>query len=256
MDKSKTVLREGYIYREEVLHGQADVLYCVLKSNTLNFHRRKVHKRHTPLGSLKLEEMTVDISDNRNSDCIALDAVDCNHNVKRFPWKILSEEHKLYLYCANLEDRTGWVEAIELAKKGLTCEVNFEDSETLTKDQNDNIVERATEQSVVAEGKGCVDNHQLLSPKPVDNSTHSEPDHTVRRENDLSPSESKSTTRVRSRSLSEVEKTDDLILDSERYTRHMKSKSAPPDSGKRGCKTVDKFKDVRSGLCRQLVRWI
>lgn len=256
MDKSKTVLREGYIYREEVLHGQADVLYCVLKPNTLNFHRRKVHKRHTPLGSLKLEELTVDIPDNTNAECIGLDAVDCNRNVKRFPWKILSGEHKLYLYCANLEDRTGWVEAIELAKRGLTDEENCEDLETITIDQNDNIVERAKEQSRGSSDIGSVDNLQLLSPKSVDNSTHSVPENTVRRENDLSPSEPKKIIRVRSRSLSEVEKTDDLISDSEHYSRHMKSKSAPPDGVKRGCKTVDKLKDVHSGLCRQLVRWI
>ena len=256
MDKSKTVLREGYIYREEVLHGQADVLYCVLKPNTLNFHRRKVHKRHTPLGSLKLEELTVDILDNTNYECIGLDAVDCNRNVKRFPWIILSGKHKLYLYCADLEDRTGWVEAIKLAKSDLTSEVNCEDLKIITIDHNDNFVTRAKEQRQGSEDKGSVDNLQLLSPKSVDNSTHSVPDNTVRKDNDLSSSEPKNITRIRSRSLSEVEKTDDVILDSEHCTRHMKSKSAPPDGGKRGCKTVDKLKDVHSGLCRQFVKWI
>jgi hypothetical protein len=259
MDKSRTILREGYLYREEKLRGQAEVLYCVLKPNTLSFHRRKVHKRHTPLGLLKLDELIIDIQDFTNDECVEGDSVDCNHNLSRFPWNIMCGEHKVFLYCASLEDRTAWIDAIVGAKKSLTSELNTED-ERGTKNDNGSITERANEQGeLTSEVKGSVDNHQLLGRKCVYNSsdTTGESNDAVRTGIDICPPARKSVIRVRSRSLSEVEKTnDDLILDSEQHTRYLKSKSAPPDNGKRGCKTVDKLIDVHSGLCRQLVRWI
>jgi hypothetical protein len=256
MDKSKTTLREGYLYREENLHGKAEVLYCVLKPNTLSFHRRKVHKRHTPLGLLKLDEVIVDIEDNTNDGCVGLDSVDCNHNLTRFPWKILSGEHKLFLYCASVEDRAAWLDAIDDAKKILSNKINTEDGGIAEKDA---IIQRANEQSELAsEVKATDDNPQLLSRKCVYNSSNTEVEanESVRNEDELCLPERRQVIRVRSRSLSEVERANDAVEDTEQYNRYLKSKSAPPDHGKRGCKTVDKLIDVHSGLCRQLVKWI
>lgn len=253
MDKSKTILREGYVYREEKLHGLAEVLYCVLKPNTLCFHRRKVHKRHTPLGLLKLEELVVDINDYTNDECSGESSVDCNHNLTRFPWKIVSGEQQVFLYCASLEDRIAWLAAIEGAKKTLTGVINSENFKSNTEEDCGNISEGAKEQSELASKvKGSVDNHQLLTSKSVYNSsdTTCELNNAVRTE----VSQPKTITRIRSHSFSEVEKPNDLILDNEQHTRYLKSKSAPPDNGKRACKTVDKL--IHSGLCRQFVRWI
>ena len=258
MDKCRTILREGYLYREEKLRGQAEVLYCVLKPNTLSFHRRKVHKRHTPLGLLKLDELIVDIEDNTSDECVGLDTVDCNHNLARFPWKILSGEHKLFLYCASLEDRDAWLNAIDAAKKTLSFKLNTEDGSN-AEDNHDGIIKRANEQSEPAsEAKESVDNPLSLSRKCVYNSSNTEVEEkdTVGSENEQCFPEREQVIRNRSRSFSEVERTNDLVQDSEQLSRYLKSRSAPPDNGKRGCKTVDKLIDVHSGLCRQFVKWI
>ena len=254
MDNSKTILREGYVYREEKLHGQADVLYCVLKPNTLSFHRRKVHKRHTPLGLFKLEELSVDIEEGENDE---VDSLDCNHNVKRFLWTIISGGDQVFLYCASLADRNAWVDSIEGAKKTLSCAENPEDFEDDVRADYNCINEGVKEQCKLVSGF-CKsdDSHQLLSHKSVDNSTHSanKEEASVRKQENSQ--EYKMITRVRSRSLSEMEKPNKLLSDKEQHARSIKSKSAPPDGGKRGYKTVDKLIDVHSGLCRQLVRWI
>ena len=266
MDKSKTIIREGYVVcREEKLNGKHESsLYCVLKPNTLCFHQRKVHKKHTPLGLLKLGELTVDIEEDTGDNCNGDDVVDCNNNRARFPWTVESAEHKLFLYCASFADRTAWVDAIEAAKTSSCCvTTNSDGNGTNETNLRNCTIERASERSkLTSEVNESVENHQLFDPKSVDNySSHTPCEQTAntsgtmgRNEDNCVHEEPKTLTRVRSHSLSEVEKPSDVVKDSAQYTRYIKSKSAPPDNGKRGCKTVDKL--IHTGLCRQLVKWI
>lgn len=238
MDKTKIVLREGYVYREDKGYGQVDCLYCVLKPNSLSFHRRKVHKRHTPLCLLRLEDLSIEMDDR---GCFAGD-IDCNNNItSRFPWIVTSGAHVLYLYCSSLEDSKEWIKAIEDCQKNLTRPVT---------ESNKNIEEKVQCKVDINQTKNSVDDTPLFNVVTGDNKWNS-----------LNKTEAVKTVsnRIRSRSFSELETVNnvDVLCKVEHNIKYMKSaKSAPLDSGKLGFKTVDKLINVQTGLCRQFVRWI
>lgn len=259
MDKSKTILREGYLFREEKPYGQAEALYCVLKAKSLSFHRRKVHKRHTPLGLVKLNEVTVRVRQDTDNLNVSMDR---NHNMSRFAWEITNGDAQMFFYCANLEERLAWVASIEKARENMlkSCEDIHKESVV----EGSGVVQSRTDEVLVSNSEKQLESLSVDSPQlsanTVDVVQHFpiEVNNGVRIASHSPISCAKNTvlTRVRSRSLCEVQNEDDVILANQEHVRSFKSKSAPPDSGKRGFKTVDKLIDVHSGFCKQLVKWI
>lgn len=256
MNKS-SIIREGYVYKEERKVGQlGGVFYFVLKTNVLCFHRRKVHRRHTPLGSLKLEEICTEIRECNEDDT----QVDSNANYKRFSWQIVYQNRKLFLFCATEEERSSWITAILEAKKTL-CSVSVPpDSKNLNiLDKSDNLMADKQEGLTVVLQGSC--NLHTAVSKSVDNSSHTEEksNNSVGiGEVPVSVCQKTPIRRRRSRSLSELISIDS-IENQVSELRSAKSKSAPPVGGtnKRAfTATVDKLIDVQSVWCRQLVRWI
>lgn len=259
MDKSRSILHEGYVYKEEK-NGQVDVVYFVLKPNALCFYRRKVHRRHTPVGRLKLEEICVETEECTRKEMQS----DCNSNYNRFSWQIIAQKGKLFLYCGTLEERCAWLTAIQAAQKDLSNDRSQHASCDFKKPANE-LHQRS---NLNAEKQQQVE-LALKSPSHLDTDpTHSKSiyhcSHTdIGKDNSVGNGDSsnavddKPRSRLRSRSLSELINSNDFA-DHETYLRFLKSNSTPPEGGnsRTAFKTVDKLIDVHSAWCRQLVRWI
>lgn len=266
MDKSKIILREGYVYKHE--NGKDEVLYCVLKVAALCFHRRKVHKRHTPLGMLKLETFRVEVEECKEEEMTK----DCNSNNNRFPWRIVTQDFELFLHCGSENERTEWLGAIRKAQQdnSLSTESSRPVVRSELEDVSSPVSARASEETKDSEDEKQKDSSPLEIPggfvadspssDSVYNSSHTDADKEdgVGINEDLMASiDDKPRHRLRSHSLSEIV-CSPKITESDEFAFRRKSNTAPLDGGhgRKAFKTVDKLIDVHSTFCRQLVRWI
>lgn len=279
MEKSRSVLREGYVYCKHE-NGQDDVLYFVLKAHALSFHRRKVHKRHTPLGLLKLDEIRVETEKCNEQKETRKDSCDSNNNNNdRFSWQIVTQNLTLLLNSGSEKERIGWLEAIREAQQ---LQQSLSSAKDLPQPVPYNIeaVSHSVSKTAPVEtekAKKQTDNPAVLveipcgfvadSPdsKSVYHSWHTDANkhNTVVGNHDdddtlIASVNAGPRPRLRSRSLCElIYSTDNDISDNDEL-RCRKSHTAPLDGGhnRKTFKTVDKLIDVHSTLCRQLVRWI
>lgn len=268
MDRSKSVLREGYVCKHE--NGQDEVLYCVLKAAALCFHRRKVHKRHTPLGMLKLDTFRVEEEECKEEEM----RKDCNSNNNRFPWQILTQDLKLSLHCGSEKERSDWLGAIREAQQSTnSSSTESSGSDACREPENvaSSLSARACEETRDSKDEKKQEDGSPLeipggfvadspSPNSVYNSSHTDAnkEDSVGINEDLMASiDDKPRHRLRSHSLSEIVYSSN-ITESDDCVCRRKSNTAPLDGGhgRKAFKTVDKLIDVHSTLCRQLVRWI